>query len=270
MITDIVKAEVFQGMPVRLIWKDGVPVIPLVDISDAIGYDRSNLNHLLKRNDAVFEGMKMVVVMTTISGPKEHVCLTRDGVIALLVKMDSQRIKEQEKKDRVVAFQRWAIETLGKVMDGKLQAPLTMSEKYASFSPLIEDEFAIAKIMVGVGIPEHLTKAIALARIERRTGMSMKEYQTALPPAESIKAYYTPTELGSQVGLSGKEVNRILERSGMQYRFGSQWEVTEDGKLYAVRTYAASANWSGFQLKWVSDVIKFLLPFARGSAQSCL
>jgi hypothetical protein len=177
-------------------------------------------------------------------------------------------VKDPTVKDRVLAFQRWAIETLGKVMDGKAPVPLTQKTDYASFAPLIEDEFAIAKIMVGIGIPEHLGHTIAMARIERRTGISMKEYQTALPPAESVKAYFTPTELGAQVGLSGKEVNRILEADGLQYRIGSQWEVTERGKPHAVRVYAATVNWSGFQLKWLSGVISVLLPYSR--RQTCL
>jgi hypothetical protein len=269
-MTDLVKAEVFQGMPVRIVQHDEKLMIPLLDIADGIQYDRKALRNLIDRNIDTMSEYTCEVMMTLQGQGREIRLISRDGVIALFLLLDTKRIKDDTKRNRIIEFRKWAIETLGKVMDGKTPVPLTHVEKpYTSFAPLIRDELEISKIMAEYGVPEHLTLAIALARIEDRTGLSMKGYHIALPPAETVKAYFTPTELGSQVGLSGKEVNQILAGNGLQYRIGSQWEVTEKGKPYAVRVYAATTNWSGFQLKWVSDVLTFIRPYSKGM-QPCL
>ncbi|ACV64428.1 hypothetical protein Dtox_3720 [Desulfofarcimen acetoxidans DSM 771] len=48
------------------------------------------------------------------------VCLNRDGVIGLLMKMDFSRIRDESKRQTIVDFQVWAIETLGRIMDSDI------------------------------------------------------------------------------------------------------------------------------------------------------
>ncbi|MCK9432989.1 MAG: hypothetical protein M0R00_08530 [Candidatus Omnitrophica bacterium] len=50
-MTKVIKIESFQGIPVRIIQKNDQGMIPLNDVADGIGIDRSGLRQLLKRNE---------------------------------------------------------------------------------------------------------------------------------------------------------------------------------------------------------------------------
>lgn len=96
---------------------------------------------------------------------------------------------------------------------------------------------------------------------------------TALP-AQTEDNYKTPTELGKELGLSGRRVNQILsEEKHLQVHTpgsasGSDWSMTEKGLPYGKMfdTTRRGGKGSQQQLKWKPSVIEFLRPFAAPSA----
>lgn len=96
---------------------------------------------------------------------------------------------------------------------------------------------------------------------------------TALP-ARTEDNYKTPTELGKEIGLSGRRVNQILsEEAHLQIyepgsSTGSDWAMTERGLAYGKMfdTTRRGGKGSQQQLKWKPSVVEFLRPFAAPSA----
>lgn len=119
----------FAGLArVRLIQNEKYEwAVPVVDIADAIGYDRQALHQIINREPVMFEGF--VNVTLTNLGPKggrpNLVSVTEDGVNLLLMSLSPSRIKDEVKRQRVIAFKRWAAQTITRVRKGKL--PETIS-----------------------------------------------------------------------------------------------------------------------------------------------
>lgn len=96
---------------------------------------------------------------------------------------------------------------------------------------------------------------------------------TALP-AQTQDNYMTPTELGKEVGLSGRRVNQILsEEVHLQLHTpgsasGSDWSMTEKGLPYGKMFDSTRRGGKGSQqqLKWKPSAVEFLRPFAAPSA----
>lgn len=91
---------------------------------------------------------------------------------------------------------------------------------------------------------------------------------TAIPAATQDN-YLTPTELGRQVGLSGRRVNQILcEEAHLQVHTpgsssGSDWSMTEKGLAFGKMFDSTRKGGKGSQqqLKWKPSAIEFLRPF---------
>lgn len=82
----------------------------------------------------------VMVIMTMTDGKNyEVMALTLDGFIGLMVKINPKRVKNVERQERILAFQRWAIPTLRKIMFQERyrldsdRIPLTAQEMNAIF-----------------------------------------------------------------------------------------------------------------------------------------
>ncbi|MCL6531547.1 MAG: hypothetical protein K6T70_15750 [Meiothermus ruber] len=94
-------------------WKDvGVPLARLAEVLD---YDLKALRSLVQR-DPVLRDFERVV--TTFSGnlKRSQTYLLRPGVLGALAKISTNRIQDPTKRERVIQFQRWAFETLDRLL----------------------------------------------------------------------------------------------------------------------------------------------------------
>jgi len=86
--------------------------------------------------------------------------------------------------------------------------------------------------------------------------------QTHLLAANQQSLYYTPTELGLQMGgLSGQKVNQQLAWAGLQTRIGEHWQPTESARdlVRIFDTGKRRMNGSPIQqMKWLDAVIPML------------
>jgi len=130
-------------------------MIPLNDIVDGIGYARSSLHKVVKRNPKQFKRYTCMCVTPTHLGYHDHetlVCLTRDGVIGLLMRLDVEKIPDPEKQNGLLAFQWWAMETLGQVMGGESltyrPAPPAPVRTTHPFYHTVEEYTMVAKLVI--------------------------------------------------------------------------------------------------------------------------
>ncbi len=169
--------EMFHDIPVRIVRSGKDAMFPVADIASGIGYDRSVLINLMSRNKENFDEYKGYVILTHPSGgPQEMVCLTRDGVIALVLALGLGHIKDPAKKQRIKEFRSWAVETIGKVMDGipvqpRVVPEMTLKDAIDKYLPHIE---RIAQL---VNAPPDEVRIVVLRAIERKTGEDMEPFR---------------------------------------------------------------------------------------------
>ena len=124
---DIMEAT-FEGVPVQIITVEHggkiEPMLPLSEIAEKIGHERRWLWDIYKRHEEVLHEYSCVLITQTHDHDgravlREQICFNRDGLIGLLMKLSVKRIKSEEKRERIKRFQKWGIETLGKIVAGE-------------------------------------------------------------------------------------------------------------------------------------------------------
>lgn len=75
--------------------------------------------------------------------------------------------------------------------------------------------------------------------------------------AENQVLYFTPTELGQRIGVSGQRMNILLAGAGLQERKGRDWVPTSaaDGMYRVLDTGKASGGAMVQQVKWCARVL---------------
>ena len=106
----------FHDLELKLVRTNKGLVMSVSDLSKAIKANFSSMVQLIKRNWELFE-----CFVVAHPEKKTEMYLTREGVIAYLMKISIGRLSA-EKKELVLAFQKWAVETLGEIIEkGKIQ-----------------------------------------------------------------------------------------------------------------------------------------------------
>ena len=138
----------FNEHPVRH-FSTPEPCVPLTDIATAVGYDRANLWRMVHKDEVLKS--YVVVVTTTSLIPNQATknldlqCLSKDGLVGLMVKLNTSRIKTQAKREKVQEFQRWAFSTLRQAMEPQLAPPIQLPSPY--LTP--EQKHAVKKLITG-------------------------------------------------------------------------------------------------------------------------
>lgn len=113
--------ESFNNIIMKLYKTEKGYVIPIVDIARVLKIDRQSIHDLINRNKELFESFIVSVILTSPKSGNENTCLTKDGVIGLLMKISYTRLPE-EKQKLVLDFQKWAIEKLTMLIsDGEVK-----------------------------------------------------------------------------------------------------------------------------------------------------
>jgi hypothetical protein len=269
---DLIKNEGFQGISVRVIQHEGRAMIPLNDIAKGIGYARNNLQALYDRNSDLLKEHAQDIVMITGDqvAPTPHICLNRDGVIGILMKLDFLRIKDPEKKQRVIDFQKWAIETLARIVSGE-----TVPVRCEALEDQIRQHLQIADAMSEFAhVDRGIAATVALARVESETGQDLSWCKALVrKERQQPPGYMTPTQIGQELGgLSARDINRMLQQLGYQYYLGNRWQPTRIGEQFGENipftvTNARGGSHSDYRLKWSSLMVQKLRDHINGTAE---
>lgn len=224
----------FHDIPVRIFKRGQDTLIPLVDIAAGLSYDAQGLKRIYDANSEMLGNLSQVVVTTTGNqvAPRDHVCMTRDGVIGIIVKLDYNRIKDPTKRQRIIEFQRWAAETLGKVMDGtQTAAPMrpwqVVFRDYVGAAQILHD-------MAGIDRNDAVRFAISLTQKETGVDLSgMIQLIDAKQPAAPAREWVTTEKLARLMDISVRELNTRLAIGGfLTQRYGTVIP-SESGRKFA-------------------------------------
>jgi len=114
-VNDCIK-DMFNNIPMNLYMTEKGYVIPISCIYKALNLTSQSIYDLLSNYKELFEPyLTSVTLVKSEKGNPNRTCLTRDGVIGLLMKISYNRLTPDKKK-LVLEFQKWAIEKLGQLM----------------------------------------------------------------------------------------------------------------------------------------------------------
>jgi hypothetical protein len=111
----------FCGIPVRYICtSDKGWVVPITDISKALGIPKQTQSDILKRSKFEFESFLTQVRVTRTSEQVANInlpCLTRDGIVMYLMKLTPSRMNDPNIGKRISEFQIFVVKTFGEYLD---------------------------------------------------------------------------------------------------------------------------------------------------------
>jgi hypothetical protein len=273
-----------MGIPIRIARRtyDDLPSIPINDIADGIDYDRSTLRQLYQRNKKLLiEFSGKVMIPSKDGGTQPHLCLTREGVIGILMKLDYNRIKSAEKKERIVKFQQWAIKKVNEEMQVQPKPP---AQEPPRPSGAVTDTMhkymeAARAAHEQMGVPLDLAWSKALVLAGRDLHMDLTGFARLLPAAPDqnprlrigltgpidTQGYLSASEIAQYLNrknggeLRGKNINTYLRQKGFVYRReeDQRYCMTEQGSLYGkVFPFAARSGHVDYFLRWKPEVMQ--------------
>jgi len=157
-------------------------------------------------------------------------------------------------------------------MKGRKTKPIPTWDKIAVGEIRFAKEFAKA-----AGIRTERALAVAIARVEHQSGLSLDSYRRLLPAVDQEEAeIFTASQIGDKLKLKANQVNLLLEEIGLQYgireagkREGKErlvktnpWHLTDKGKEYGIMQDSSkqtgNSKWEGFQIYWNAKTVQLL------------
>ena len=234
---------------VRVVMQDSEPWFVAKDVCEALGYQWNGAARIAH----VPEEWKRVTSVVTLRGDEQNMqLLSEQGLYFFLGRSD---------KPAALPYQKWiagaVIPSIRKT--GSYSAPSAPAKAEISVQSEVECALMILK---AAGITGNQLAIAADNYYRKRTGISVIEASGVELVAPKQQQLLTPTQIGKELGLSGRKVNLMLAGLGLQRRIGDVWEPTEDGKERgAVLMDTGKRHGDGApvrQLKWPSDVVNAL------------
>lgn len=238
----------FDGREIRVVTDDkGEPLFVGKDICAALGYaDATSAirNHC--------KGVPIQHPLRTAGGTQDVRVLTEPDVLRLIVNCTLPAAQ---------AFERLVFEEIlptirrtGSYVAPGAKAPSAL-ESVKEFKAL----FGVAKL---IGLDKNAAAISANQAVTHLTGTNLLSLlgQTHLEQPEQTQ-YFTPTELGERINLSGRKVNMLLAEAGFQAKQGDAWEVMDAGREFAKIYDTGKKHGSGVpiqQVKWSASVLSLL------------
>lgn len=133
-------------------------------------------------------------------------------------------------------------------------------EYHKPIDKAIKQHFNIAETIINAtGIKAELAYAVAVGEAEKETGYSYDEYKKLLPSAKHDIASFNPTQIGELLGnVKAQEVNKMLERLGLQVKKEKKWRITEKGKEYGEEIPYTRNGHADYRILWHEKVLNVL------------
>lgn len=231
---------------VRVVMQGGEPWFVAKDVCECLELDLASGARGLDDDE------KALHTMQTPGGKQEMSIISEAGLYSLILR---------SRKPEAKAFKRWVTHDILPSIrkSGSYSAPSAPAKPELSVQSEVECALMILK---AAGITGNQLAIAADNYYRKRTGISVIEASGVELVAPKQQQLLTPTQLGKELGLSGRKVNLMLAGLGLQRRIGDVWEPTEDGKARgAVLMDTGKRHGDGApvrQLKWPSDVVNAL------------
>ncbi|WP_295851035.1 Bro-N domain-containing protein [uncultured Xylophilus sp.] len=240
----------FDGASIRALEIDGEPHFVGKDVAEALGYVRPN--------DALQQHCK---------GAAKHRPLPTGGGIQqmrVINEPDMLRLIVNSTLPAAERFERWVFEEVlpsirktGSYTAKKPGSPLRATSEAAKAFP------ALVRCARLLGCDKNAAAISANQAIYAMTDINLMQQlgRTHLVAQEQDSQWYTPTELGKEIGTSARGMNLLLAEAGLQVKIGEKWEHTEAGRDFCRMFDTGKKHGSGVpvtQLKWSRNVLPML------------
>lgn len=219
---------------------EGEPLFCANDVCSALGY----VNPRKAVADHVDEGDVTKRYTPTTSGNQLITYVNESGLYALIFGSKLESAKE---------FKRWVTsEVLPSIRK-------TGSYSVKSEALSVERKLNAAKIILEPAGIKGNQLTLALDKVYKaNTGESLLAQAGVELVRPQQTQLSTPTELGNDMGLSGREVNKLLAEMGLQTKEGGKWQPTQKGLAAGATILDTGKKRSSgvpvTQLKWPSDL----------------
>ena len=265
---------------------DGTPYLYWYQIYSAIGLSVDHAGVILKKLTPVkhfisFTRSEIKEIFTStddlsvLPAVRMYHFLTAEGLNRAIMEISTGHMNNPDiaaaidaKKDHISSiYTRYEQgEVLSKANDEtpSITGEITHPE-YAPVAIVLEDQIAIAKIMIGEGVEPGIAKAMAFSVTEEicHCGDVLTPWKNLIEtdPLFQEPATLTPTDIGIALGgLSAISVNKVLIKLGYQRKIGKEWTPTMSGKLYARFVPQEIKHDRGIvrhmQLRWLPSIVE--------------
>ena len=256
------------GSPLRVLSSDIGSVIPVVDIADMIGYNRSSITKAIKANEGAFEGLKTFQTLPTPGGDQRFLCLNHTGTERLFLLISPS---SKTKRDLFIKVEEFRLKAFGKMEAPKETEKIIQKD----IDTLVQQHLHIADAMAQFAhVDRGIAVSVALARVEYDTGADLTCYKNLIrKDRQQAPGYLTPTQIGQELGgLSARTINQMLQQLGYQNYLGDRWQPTKVGENYGENMpFAVSLKNGGvhsdYQLKWSRNIVDTLRSQINGTRQ---
>ena len=240
----------FESTSIRVVTDDGgEPLFVGKDICDALGY----ANH----NDAMKLHCKGVV--------KRYPLQTAGGVqeVRVLTEADMFRMVVNSTLPSAEAFERLVFEEILPTIrkTGSYTAPSAVVP-----APTIE-AFKLAPLVVraarALGLDKNAAAISANQAVTKLTGTNVLKLlgHQHLEADNQTAMYFTPTELGERMGISGRKFNMLMAEAGLQAKKGEHWVPLAAAEGFYRFMDTSKRHGDGTmiqQVKWAENVLALI------------
>lgn len=240
----------FESTSIRVVTDDnGEPLFVGKDICDALGY----ANHNKAMGDHC-KGVTKTAPLQTAGGMQNYRVLTEADVLRLIV---NSHLPAADRFERLVFEE--ILPTIRRT--GTYTAPTAKRTQDTT-----TEAFKLVPLAVraarALGLDKNAAAISANQAVAKLTGTNVMQLlgHTHME-AEQQVMFFTPTELGERIGVSGRKFNMLLAEAGLQAKKGEVWvpltaaegfcRVMDTGKRHGDGTMVQ-------QLKWAENVLAIL------------
>jgi len=166
-------------------------------------------------------------------------------------------------------FERWVFDEVLPTL--RKEGSYSIKKRSKPIDRAIRQHFNIAETIIQkTGIKSGLAYAVAISEAEKETGYSYDEYKKLLPSAEHDIGSFNPTQIGEKLGgIKAQQVNKMLEKLGLQVRKGKNWRLTEQGKEYGEEKPFTRFGHSDYKISWHEKVLDYLKTLENTKYHNC-
>ncbi len=238
----------FESTSIRVVTDDnGEPLFVGKDICDALGY--ANDSDAMKRH---CKGVVKRYPLQTAGGMQEVRVLTEPDVMRLMV---NSTLPAAEAFERLVFED--ILPTIRKT--GSYGSPAAAVVP----APTIE-AFKLAPLVVraarALGLDKNAAAISANQAVAKLTGTNVLKLlgHQHLEAENQTALYFTPTELGERLGISGRKFNMLLAEAGLQAKKGEHWVPLAAAEGFYRFMDTSKRHGDGTmiqQIKWAENVL---------------
>jgi prophage antirepressor-like protein len=257
--TQLTLSKVFDEKNIRAMEMDGEVWVPVVDIAEAWGVDRSTLTKIINRNPEIFNHLSTVIDLTSpnqISPNSETVnnslrLVNERGMTILGLKVSAGHIKNKVVKDKIIDFQLWVPGLIQDLRKGliTLSTPTPTLTLHQARMPvdILKEELDVADELVSrSGLTKEQAHSYAVILAGERAGVNLQCYATAIKAQstqlqlieaepidrEEFNKLHSLRDLSGMLKLPENKVRTVLESIGVIYFEHGIWKLTKRGEQY--------------------------------------